>query len=42
VILPGKAELALKYYQDIAARLAEDRAEIVGLDKLLDTPAGKN
>jgi hypothetical protein len=29
MIMPGKAEVGLKYYQEIAPGLAEDRAEIV-------------
>lgn len=41
LIMPGKVELGLKYYQEVAPGVAEDRAEIVGLDKVLDTPAGK-
>jgi hypothetical protein len=41
MIMPGNAELGLKYYQEFAPKVAEDRAEIVGLDKVIDTPAGK-
>jgi hypothetical protein len=41
MIMPGKAELGLKYYQEFAPKVAEDRAEIVGVDKAIDTPAGK-
>jgi hypothetical protein len=41
MIMPGKAELGLKYYQEFAPKVAEDRAEIVGVDKVIDTPAGK-
>lgn len=41
MIMPGKAELGSKYYQEVAPNVAEDRAEIVGLDKVIDTPAGK-
>lgn len=41
LIMPGKAELGLKYYQEVAPGVAEDRAEIIGLDKVLETPAGK-
>ena len=41
MIMPGKAELGLKYYQEFSPKVAEDRAEIVGLDKAIDTPAGK-
>jgi len=41
LIMPGKPEMGMKYYQEIAPGVAEDRAEIVGLDKILDTPAGR-
>ena len=41
LIMPGKAEMDMKYYQEIAPGVAEDRAEIVGLDRMIDTPAGK-
>jgi len=41
LIMSGKVELGLKYYQEIAPGVAEDRAEIVGLDRVVDTPAGK-
>jgi hypothetical protein len=39
MIMPGKVEIGLKYYQEIAPE-AEDRAEIVGVNDTLDTPAG--
>jgi len=41
LIMPGKAHMGLKYYQEIAPGVAEDRAEIVGLDMVVETPAGK-
>jgi hypothetical protein len=41
MIMPGKAEVGLKYYQEITPGVAEDRAEIVGLNEILNTPAGK-
>jgi hypothetical protein len=41
MIMPGKAELGLKYYQEFAPKVAEDRAEIMSRDKVVDTPAGK-
>src|ERR671924_1196382 len=41
LIMSGKPEVGMKYYQEIAPLVAEDRAEVVGLDKVLDTPAGK-
>jgi hypothetical protein len=40
MILPGKVEVGLKYYQEIAPGVAEDRAEIVSINDTLDTPAG--
>jgi hypothetical protein len=40
MIMPGKAEGGLKYYQEIAPGVAEDRAEIVSINDTLDTPAG--
>jgi hypothetical protein len=40
MITPGKVEVGLKYYQEIAPGVAEDRAEIVSINDTLDTPAG--
>ena len=40
MIMPGKAEVGLKYYQEIAPGVAEDRAEIISINVTLDTPAG--
>jgi hypothetical protein len=40
MIMPGNAEVGMKYYQEIAPGAAEDRAEIVSVNELLDTPAG--
>ena len=40
MIMPGKAEVGLKYYQEIALGVAEDRAEIMSVNVTLDTPAG--
>jgi hypothetical protein len=40
MITPGKVEVGLKYYQEIAPSVAEDRAEIVSVNDTLDTPAG--
>jgi hypothetical protein len=40
MITPGKVEVGLKYYQEIAPGVAEDRAEIVSVNDTLDTPAG--
>jgi hypothetical protein len=40
MIMPGKAEVGLKYYQEIAPGVAEDRAEIISVNDTLNTPAG--
>jgi predicted lipase len=40
MIMPGKVEVSMKYYQEIAPGVAEDRAEIVSVNDTLDTPAG--
>jgi hypothetical protein len=40
MIMPGKVEVGLKYYQEIAPGVAEDRAEIVSVNDTLETPAG--
>jgi hypothetical protein len=41
MIMPGKVPLGLKYYQEVAPGIAEDRAEIISLNDTLDTPAGQ-
>lgn len=41
IIMPGKAEVGFKYYQEIAPGIAEDRAEILSLNEILKTPAGE-
>ena len=40
MIMPGKADVGLKYYQEIALGVAEDRAEIISVNDTLDAPAG--
>ncbi len=40
LIMPGKPTVGMKYYQEIAADVALDRAKIVSLDETLETPAG--
>jgi hypothetical protein len=40
MIMPGKVELGLKYFQETAPGVAEDRAEIVSVNDTLETPAG--
>jgi hypothetical protein len=41
MIMPGKVKLGLKYYQELAKGIDEGRAEIVSVDEVIDTPAGK-
>jgi hypothetical protein len=41
MIKPGRVEVGLKYYQEIAPGVAEDRTEIVSVNDTLDTPAGE-
>jgi hypothetical protein len=40
LMMPGKPEVGMKHYQEIAPGVAMDRAEIVSLDETLKTPAG--
>ncbi|HEY6405638.1 MAG TPA: hypothetical protein VIX38_06130 [Nitrososphaeraceae archaeon] len=40
MIMPGRVEVGLKYYQEIAPGVAEDRAKIVSVNGSMDTPAG--
>lgn len=40
IIMPGKVEVGLKHYQEVAPGIAEDRAEIISLNETLETPAG--
>ncbi len=39
--LPGIFLLGSKYYQEIAPSIAMDRAEIISINEMLETPAGK-
>jgi hypothetical protein len=41
MIMPGKVEIGLKHYQEVAPGIAEDRAEIISLNDTLVTPAGE-
>jgi hypothetical protein len=41
IFLPGVALLGARFYQEIAPRVAMDRAEIVSLGETVVTPAGK-
>ena len=40
LIMPGDPAPGMRYYQEIAANVALDRAEVVGIDETLVTPAG--
>ena len=40
MIMPGKVEVGLRYYQEIAPGVAEDRARIVSVNGSMVTPAG--
>jgi hypothetical protein len=40
LIMPGNPKVGMKYYQEIAPDVALDRAEIVSLDEMAETPAG--
>jgi hypothetical protein len=41
LVMPGRALLGARYYQERAPGKARDRAEIVGLSGTMETPAGK-
>lgn len=41
LIMPGKPDLGMKYYQEIAPGVAMDRAEVINLDEQFSTPAGE-
>ncbi|NOJ27402.1 MAG: hypothetical protein DA330_05265 [Nitrososphaera sp.] len=41
IIMPGRPEIGMKYYQEVAPEIAEDRAEIISLDEVVVTPAGR-
>jgi hypothetical protein len=40
LIMPGTPIVGMKYYQEIAPKVAMDRAEIISLDETCKTPAG--
>jgi hypothetical protein len=40
LIMPGSVEVGMKYYQEIAPGIAEDRAEVLSIDDSISTPAG--
>ena len=39
--MPGKPVVGARYYQELAPKVAMDRAEVVSLDETCETPAGK-
>ena len=41
LVMPGQPLLKARYYQELAPGAAMDRAEIVGLDAIVKTPAGE-
>jgi hypothetical protein len=40
MIMPGEPEVGMKYYQEVAPKVAMDRAEVVRLDGTFESPAG--
>jgi hypothetical protein len=40
LIIPANPEVGMRYYQEVALGIAEDRAEIISRDEFLVTPAG--
>ena len=40
LLMPAKPRVGQKYYQEIAPKVAMDRAEVVALDATMKTPAG--
>jgi hypothetical protein len=40
LMMPGKPSVGLRYYQELAPKVAMDRAEVVSLSASLKTPAG--
>jgi hypothetical protein len=41
MIMPGIANIGLKYYQELASGIDEGRAKIVSVDDVVNTPVGK-
>ena len=41
MIMPGTVEIGLRYYQELAKGIDEGKAEIIGFDDVVNTPAGK-
>ena len=40
LFMPGNVQVGMKYYQEFAPGIAEDRAEIISLNEVLSVPAG--
>jgi hypothetical protein len=40
MMIPGRPSVGMKYYQEVAPKVAMDRAEVVSLTAKLKTPAG--
>jgi len=40
LMMPGRVLLGARYYQELAPKVAMDRATIVGIDETVETPAG--
>jgi hypothetical protein len=40
MFMPGDISVGMRYYQELAPGVAEDRAEIVSVNGVLNTPAG--
>jgi hypothetical protein len=41
LIMPGKPEVGMKYYQELAPKKAMDRAEVISISATYNTPAGE-
>ena len=41
MIVPGKPQVGMKYYQELAPGVAMDRAEVASITETYETPAGK-
>jgi hypothetical protein len=40
LMMPGTPKAALKFYQELAPKVGQDRAEIISVDEKITTPAG--
>jgi hypothetical protein len=41
LIMPGNPQVGMKYYQEVAPGVAEDRAEVISLSQTANVPAGR-